>query len=104
MTEVDPTAGGAFDPRDGDLTDQLHMALEASGLGTWRWDITSGSVEWDARLESLYGFAAGTFPGTFEAYQERIHPEDRPQMLATVDAATKDRRPYRVEHRVVWPD
>ena len=80
------------------------MALEASGLGTWRWDIATGSVEWDARLEALYGFAPGTFPGTFDAYQERIHPEDRPQMLATVDAATKDRRPYRVEHRVVWPD
>jgi PAS domain S-box-containing protein len=104
MTDVDPTAGEAFDPQDGDLSDQLHMALEASGLGTWRWDLASGEVEWDARLESLYGFAPGTFPGTFEAYQARIHPEDRPQMLATVDAATKDRRPYRVEHRVVWPD
>jgi PAS domain S-box-containing protein len=104
VTEVAPTARDADDPPDRDLTEQLHMALEASGLGTWRWDIATGSVEWDARLEALYGFAPGTFPGTFDAYQERIHPEDRRQMLATVDAATKDRRPYRVEHRVVWPD
>lgn len=104
MTEVAPTARDADDARDGDLTERLHMALEASGLGTWRWDIASGAVEWDARLEALYGFDPGTFPGTFDAYQERIHPDDRPQMLATVDAATKDRRPYKVEHRVVWPD
>ena len=104
MTEVAPTAQDADDERDGDLTERLHMALEASGLGTWRWDIASGEVEWDARLEALYGFDPGTFPGTFDAYQERIHPDDRPQMLATVDAATKDRRPYKVEHRVVWPD
>ncbi|HYF45628.1 MAG TPA: SpoIIE family protein phosphatase, partial [Acidimicrobiales bacterium] len=76
----------------------------AAGLGTWRWDIASGRVEWDARLEALYGFEPGTFPGTFDAYQERIHPDDREQMLATVEAARQDRRPYKVEHRIMWPD
>ena len=80
------------------------MALDTSGLGTWRWDIASGNVEWDERLEALYGFEPGAFPGTFEAYQERIHPEDRERMLAVVARARDDRQPYRVEHRVVLPD
>jgi len=87
-----------------ELARHLQLAADAAGLGTWRWDIASGTVEWDARLEELYGFAPGTFPGTFEAYEERIHPEDREAMLAAVEAARRDRRPYRVEHRVVWPD
>jgi PAS domain S-box-containing protein len=87
-----------------DLADRLAMALEASGLGTWRWDLVTGQVAWDERLEALYGFGPGEFPGTFEAYQERIHPEDRDRMLAVVATAREDRRPYRVEHRVVWPD
>jgi len=75
VTEVAPTAQDADDERDGDLTERLHMALEASGLGTWRWDIASGEVEWDARLEALYGFDPGTFPGT---YLRRVPGADPP--------------------------
>src|SRR5436190_19715906 len=87
-----------------DLATRLRVAVDVSGLGTWRGDIGSDTVEWDERLEALYGFAPGTFPGTFEAYHERIHPDDRDPMLATVEAARRDRTPYKVEHRVVWPD
>ena len=74
MTEV-ATGRDAEDERGGDLTERLHMALEASGLGTWRWDIASGAVEWDARLEALYGFDPGTFPGT---YLRRVPGADPP--------------------------
>ena len=103
VTSVARSAGsGVPDARE--LTERLQLALDVSGLGTWRWEIGTDVVEWDERLEALYGFAPGTFPGTFEAYRERIHPEDRQQMLSVVDAATRDRRPYRVEHRVLWPD
>jgi PAS domain S-box-containing protein len=86
------------------LATRLQVAVDVSGLGTWHWDMASGTVEWDERLEALYGFEPGTFPGTFEAYHERIHPEDRDQMLATVEAARRNRAPYKVEHRIVWPD
>ena len=96
---TDPTG-----PEAGEMAERLRLALDVSGLGTWRWDIATDRVVWDERLEALYGFAPGTFPGTFEAYRDRIHPEDREQMLSVVDAASRDRRPYRVEHRVLWPD
>jgi PAS domain S-box-containing protein len=108
MVRRDGAAGGSpgltTDGRERELAERLELALEAAGLGTWRWDLTTDRVEWDERLEALYGFAPGTFPGTFEAYQERIHPDDREHLLAVVARAREDRRPYRVEHRVVWPD
>ncbi len=93
-----------FGPETSEMAERLRLALDVSGLGTWRWDMAADHVVWDERLEALYGFAPGTFPGTFEAYRERIHPEDREEMLSVVDAAMRDRRPYRVEHRVLWPD
>jgi len=96
---ADPTG-----PEASEMAERLRLALDVSGLGTWRWDIATDQVVWDERLEALYGFAPGTFPGTFEAYRERIHPDDRDEMLAVVDAAIRDRGPYRVEHRVRWPD
>ena len=91
-------------PITGIPVDQLQLAVEASGLGTWRWDISTGEVDWDPRLEAIYGFATGEFPGTFEAYTARLHPDDRDEMLATVERAVATREPYQVEHRVVWPD
>ena len=49
-----------------DLFDHFRLALEAGGLGTWRWDIVSGNTVWDERLESLFGLPPGGFDGSFE--------------------------------------
>ena len=82
----------------------LRLALEAGGLGTWRWDMPTGEIHWDERLEELYGLEAGTFPGTYAAYLSLIHPDDRDEVQRTVRDAVAEGRQYRVEHRVVWPD
>lgn len=87
-----------------DLAANLRLALDSAGLGTWRWDLTTGAVVWDERLEELFGFGPGTFDGSFETYAASLHPEDRDRTLAVIDQSMEDRLPYRVEHRVVWPD
>ena len=80
------------------------MALEAGGLGTWRWDMTTGLTAWDEQMEALFGLAPGAFDGSFEMYVSLLHPEDRDRVLAAVRAAVEELTPYRFEHRVVWPD
>ena len=81
------------------------MALRVGGIGTWHWDIASGHIDWDASMEELYGFAPGTFDGTYETYAARLHPEDRPLMQAALQQALDERRPeYVVAHRTLLPD
>jgi PAS domain S-box-containing protein len=87
-----------------DLSNHFRLALEAGGLGTWRWDLASGHTVWDERLESLFGLAAGEFDGSFEAFVELLHPDDREGVLRTISEAVQAKSVYRVEHRVVWPD
>src|SRR3954471_24846810 len=48
-----------------DLSEQLDAAVEAGGLGTWRWNLSSGEVVWDERLEALCGLPSGGFDGSF---------------------------------------
>ena len=91
-------------PTVGELAEHLRLALDAAGLGTFRWDKATGAVVWDERMEELFGFAAGTFDGSFEAYLGAIHPDDRAATMATVETAMRTGEPYRVEHRVVLPD
>lgn len=90
--------------RHQDLTDRLQLAIDAAGLGTWRWDLTTGSVHWDRRMEELFGFEPGEFDGTFEAYRDALHPEDRDRVLARVQRAVEERSDYRVEHQVLLRD
>ncbi len=90
--------------RTRNLTEHFSLALRAGGLGTWRWDISSGTTVWDERLEALFGLAPGQFDGTFDSYIARLHPDDRDGVLQEVDEAVRSASTYRVEHRVVWPD
>jgi PAS domain S-box-containing protein len=87
-----------------ELTEQLRLALDAGGLGTWRWDLATGVTHWDARLEALFGLAPGEFDGTFDMWARLLHPDDRDVVLTTVDEAVAKKTPYHLEHRVVWPD
>ncbi len=82
----------------------LRLAIAAGRLGTWRWDLGSGHVQWDERLEEIFGFAPGEFDGSYEAYLARLHPDEREAIVAEVDAAVAQRRSYWLEHRVVWRD
>ena len=90
--------------RAADLTEHLQLALEAGGLGTFRWDMATGETRWDTRLEALFGLAPGEFDGTFETWVSMLHPDDRSGVLRTVEEAVAMKGRYTVDHRVVWPD
>lgn len=90
--------------RTRDLTEHFRAALEAGGLGTWRWTMSTGETVWDARLERLFGLPEGGFDGTFEMYVSLLHPDDRDAVLSTVREAVDAKSSYRVDHKVVWPD
>lgn len=87
-----------------DSEQRLHLALEAGRMGTWEWEIASNSVTWSPGLEAIHGLAAGTFPGTFEAFQRDIHPDDLPRVLDSINLALHGDEDHRTEYRIVLPD
>ena len=87
-----------------DLSEQLHAAVEAGGLGTWRWNAITGEMVWDERLEALFGLPPGGFDGNFDTFVSLLHPDDRERVVETVIDSLASTSSYRTEHRVVWPD
>ena len=87
-----------------DILVRMQLALEASGMGTWAWDATTGRVEWDAATEAVYGLEAGTFGGTYEAYMELLHPEDRAAAEQTIARSLDEGETHRIQHRAIRPD
>ena len=84
--------------------ERMRFALEAAGVGIWDIDFTSGGLHWSETLELQYGLRPGTFGGTFEAFIECIHPDDRASVLETVGKAMKAGADFSVQNRSIWPD
>ncbi len=84
--------------------ERLRMAVEAGRMGTWEWRIDTGRVTWSPGLEAIHGLAPGAFPGTFDAVQREIHPDDRQRVTRTILESVEQRKDLRVEYRIVRPD
>ena len=84
--------------------ERMRFALEAAGVGIWDMDYRTGMLRWSEILESQYGLQPGTFGGTFEAFVERIHPDDRESVTETIEKAMKAGADFSLQHRALWPD
>lgn len=84
--------------------ERLRYTLESSRVGTWRWDVATGAVEWSDNLESLYGRPSGSFDGTFEAFLAGVHPDDREAVTGAIQSALAGEADYAIEHRVARAD
>ena len=84
--------------------ERLRLALDAAHMGTFNWDVPNSRITWSRWHEELWGFRPGEFGGTYEAFSERVHPEDLPGINAEVARCIATREPFVGEFRVVWPD
>ncbi|MCU1261542.1 MAG: hypothetical protein JWO80_4427, partial [Bryobacterales bacterium] len=83
---------------------RLRLALLAGRMGTWFWNARTNTVQWDAALEQIYGLPPGTFGGTYEAFLDRVHPDDRERVTESVTQAGQQASDYEIEFRTIRPD
>ncbi|MBD2346794.1 PAS domain S-box protein [Anabaena subtropica] len=84
--------------------ENLRLALEASQMGTWDWNILTDHLKWSSRQEQLFGLTPGTFPGNYEAFLACVYPEDREAVNQKIIDTKDNKAEYYVEYRVIWPD
>jgi PAS domain S-box-containing protein len=82
---------------------RLELALASGHMGSWEWDARTGHVAWSPMMEELYGFPPGSFPGTLDAYRDRIHPDDREENVQQLARTIERREQHHVRHRIVLP-
>jgi len=84
--------------------ERMRFALESAQIGIWDLDSVTGVMQWSNVLEQQYGLAPGTFAGTFDAFIEHVHPDDRGPVLATINDAASKGSDFWVTHRTIRPD
>ncbi|UAL09768.1 sensor histidine kinase [Caulobacter segnis] len=83
--------------------ERLKFALDSGRMGSWDLDVASKTYEASDLCKANYGRRPDeTF--TFADLIATIHPEDRPRILAAIEAAIRDGADYDVEYRVVHPN
>jgi PAS domain S-box-containing protein len=81
------------------------LAQRAADVGSWDWNIESNELFWSEQIEPLFGFGPGEFEGSYDAFLETVHPDDRDFVVESVDACLTDpEREYAIDHRIVWPN
>jgi two-component system cell cycle sensor histidine kinase/response regulator CckA len=84
--------------------ERMRFALQSADVGIWDMDYTTGILKWSETIEKHFGLKPGTFPGTFEAFVELVHPDDRQSMRDEIDRAMKSGTDFTTLSRAVWPD
>lgn len=64
----------------------LALALEATGVGTFDYDLINDILEWDERCRELFGLPPNS-PVSYETFLMGLHPDDRTAIDASVKAA-----------------
>ncbi len=86
------------------VSHRLEIALEASKIGVWELDVSSGELIWDRRMQRLYGIDEAKKYFTFDDWKSGLHPDDRDGEERTFRDAIQTGRDYVSQFRTINAD
>jgi PAS domain S-box-containing protein len=84
----------------------LAMAQKSAHVGSWQIDLTTKKRRaiFSEELEHLYGYEAGAFGTSYDRWVEVLHPDDRAEVLRSMEGALTSQEPWACEFRIVRQD
>ena len=83
------------------LEERLVLAQEASGSGTWDWDMESGLLAWSPEFFRLYDLDPAKQQAGFETWRAAVHPEDLKSAEETIAERIRDHAPLKQTYRIL---
>ena len=84
--------------------EQLRLAMEAAQMGMWYWEVDTDRFLHSEGLSVLFGGRADDPLTDYRVFRDRLHPEDRELLEATLRHAIRKGADFQADGRVVWPD
>jgi PAS domain S-box-containing protein len=81
---------------------RLKRSQEIAKLGSWELDLVNNNLTWSDEVFRIFGLKPQAFDATYEAFLERVHPDDRASVDAAYSGSIREGKDvYEIEHRVV---
>ncbi|MBW4562559.1 MAG: PAS domain S-box protein [Mojavia pulchra JT2-VF2] len=81
--------------------ERLQLALEASDLGLWDWNVTNNKIYRDWRWQRMLGYKENELGDDFQAFEQLVHPEDLTAVQSALNAHLQGTKlVYEVEFRM----
>lgn len=80
------------------------MALAASNMGSWDWDLARSDWMWDEGQHRIFGVEPGSFSVTPEHVRTLVHPDDWESFSSAMDRMFREGGAYETEFRVRRPN
>jgi PAS domain S-box-containing protein len=101
---VDAVSQVRTEQRLGETERWLEMILDATKTGIWEWNMETNDLAWNEAMERSIGLEPGTFEGTYDAFERRVHPVDMPRVESAVARAIEDDELFQLEFRKLHED
>ncbi len=87
-----------------DSEKRLHLALQASKIGTWCWQVQTDKLIWDENCYKLFGVNPKKFIPSYATVTDLICPRDRDRIKKSVAAALISGSEYNQEYNILLPN
>lgn len=92
--------------RTGRLAKSEAMLKEAQRMahtGSWELDLAQNILVWSDEIYRIFEIDPQAFSASYDAFLAIVHPEDRDLVDRAYTESVKNRTPYDIEHRLLFP-
>ena len=87
------------------LLSDLNVAQSVSHVGSWRWDIKTGALQWSDEMYRIFGIERDNSSVKLQDVIARaIHPDDIPAVEASNRSVIEKGVPVPLQYRILQPD
>ncbi len=82
----------------------LNAAQYIAHVGSWELDLVANKLTWSDEIFRIFEIDPAQFGASYEAFLERIHPDDRDRVNAAFSESVAQHTPYEIIHRLLMAD
>ncbi len=86
------------------ISNRLQVAVNATNIGIWDWDVVTDTTVWDDTMYQLYDIIPGEYATISGGWESSLHPEDRNRVLELLNKALAGIEEFDTEFRILCKD
>lgn len=88
----------------GESEARLNEAQRIAHIGSWELNLVDNALVWSEEIYRIFEIDPIKFGSSYEAFLEKVHPDDRAVVNTAYQNSLKSRAPYSIDHRLLFPD